>query len=272
MGFAPISSYNRTAQILTTINASNATGLTVVYQPGIVNPMDKVQSLTYYGFITSLRAMVKVKSLEEYTLPDIDGGTQRTDRYVAIRESEWGQPRYEMSIFLRTSFVPWTEVARVSIQNRPPFYQTDLLQFLTNQIAFEVANDGMIGVQFRDAGFGFPRDGDEVVLLGSVREEVTILPSEPIEATISSDSQVTVGNQTVVVLPANSSRKSASIVNTSDSGVVFVSFNAIAEVGKGIALYANGGSYEINTTNLYRGALTAISDTAGSTLAISEGT
>jgi hypothetical protein len=39
---------------------------------------------------------------------------------------------------------------------------------------------------------------------------------------------------------------------------VFINYGGMAELGKGITLMRGGGSYEINLSNLYRGAISAI--------------
>lgn len=59
------------------------------------------------------------------------------------------------------------------------------------------------------------------------------------------------------VLAANASRGYAAIVNDSDA-VVYLALGAAAVANQGIRLNANGGSYEINWTNLFRGAINGI--------------
>lgn len=73
------------------------------------------------------------------------------------------------------------------------------------------------------------------------------------------------------VLAANPDRLSAVIVNPNDFDVC-LRRGTPAVFGQGILLKANGGSYEINETNLYKGVITAIAESGKSgTLCVEEG-
>lgn len=72
-------------------------------------------------------------------------------------------------------------------------------------------------------------------------------------------SRVEVGTGTepyTTVLDANDARIHAVICNDGDC-TVYLAFGQEAEVGYGIRLSPNGGSYEINLNNLFTGAITA---------------
>jgi hypothetical protein len=49
------------------------------------------------------------------------------------------------------------------------------------------------------------------------------------------------------------------LVNTSLTDEAYINYGGMASLGQGITLMRGGGSYEINLTNLYRGAISAIS-------------
>ena len=77
-----------------------------------------------------------------------------------------------------------------------------------------------------------------------------------------------------LLLPRQAGRKYVGIVNASMTVPIFLALNNSddpnsptnqAEVGKGIWLSPNGGSYEINETNLYKGEIWAIHGDAGNT-------
>ncbi|GAI11797.1 unnamed protein product, partial [marine sediment metagenome] len=73
-----------------------------------------------------------------------------------------------------------------------------------------------------------------------------------------------------VVLLANRNRSYALLVNDSDA-VIFIWKGKIATLNRGIRLNAAGGSYEINSTNLYKGEIAAIhGDVGDKILLISE--
>lgn len=71
------------------------------------------------------------------------------------------------------------------------------------------------------------------------------------------------------VLPANPGRSYALLVNDSDS-VAYINLGGPAAANQGIRLNANGGSYEINSTNLFKGRIYAISTGATKKLMVTE--
>ena len=81
---------------------------------------------------------------------------------------------------------------------------------------------------------------------------------------------VPVTTTSATAIAANAARMSLVIVNNGASDVT-IRRAATAVAGQGIVLKANGGSYEINSTNLYKGVISCITATGTSTLAIEEG-
>jgi hypothetical protein len=72
-----------------------------------------------------------------------------------------------------------------------------------------------------------------------------------------------VGGTTLELLEENRARKYALIVNSSDVGV-WLAFGEAAVVGTGVYLAAGGGSYEIDETNLWTGAVNGIAASGSS--------
>lgn len=64
------------------------------------------------------------------------------------------------------------------------------------------------------------------------------------------------------LMPANKHRTAAFIVNFS-SETIFLALGVDAAVGAGIPLNANGGAFEINKTNLWKGSISCIHGGAG---------
>ncbi|GAI84025.1 unnamed protein product, partial [marine sediment metagenome] len=86
----------------------------------------------------------------------------------------------------------------------------------------------------------------------------------------STIAQVAVGVASTAVLAANANRIFAEFVNDS-ANVIYLALGAAAVMNRGIRLNANGGSFEIGLTNLYTGAVKAISGVAAQNLTVSEG-
>jgi len=91
------------------------------------------------------------------------------------------------------------------------------------------------------------------------------------KATSFTTSSVTVGNSSTTVLAANANRKGAVFVNDSDE-TIYLARGSTAVMNQGIRLNANGGSFEINATNLYTGVVSAICASGGKNLCVEEGT
>lgn len=73
----------------------------------------------------------------------------------------------------------------------------------------------------------------------------------------TADFSSTVDAASVLVCPANKFRTSLPFVNAS-SVVMYLSLGRPAVVGRGIFLGTPGGSYEITTANMFRGAIYVI--------------
>jgi len=84
------------------------------------------------------------------------------------------------------------------------------------------------------------------------------------EFTSVTNTAVSVGDTSTTILAANANRKYALIVNDSDTNI-YLALGAAAAVNSGIRLNANGGAFEINWANLYKGAIYGIHAAAGLT-------
>lgn len=258
--------YSRSATILRRFTSANLNQLQVLYEPGMVSPWDLLQTTRYFGFITDLRAKVSIRSIGEQDLPDLDVTSSRTERITAVRDMEWGSPRKEFAIYLETSNAPICQIARMSLVNREPYYHVNLLPYFSDNGIVNVASDARILGSVTDAGFGLLGNQDEIIIFGSVKEEVTTLPTEPRIIQMAQPHGWTVGTTSLQILPSNPHRLQATFTNRSTSGRIFLNYGTLAEVGKGICLVPNGGSYEINRTNPYQGMISAIADSANCSL------
>ena len=65
-----------------------------------------------------------------------------------------------------------------------------------------------------------------------------------------------------LVLAENRNRTAARFTNISDT-IIYLSLGSPAKVPLGIPLAANGGSFELNATNMFTGPVYAIHDAVG---------
>ena len=86
----------------------------------------------------------------------------------------------------------------------------------------------------------------------------------------STDTYATVGTASTEVLAANDFRMDAALVNDSDE-VMYLARGNDAVMNQGIRLNANGGSYNIDSTNLFKGAINAICASGGKNICVTEG-
>ena len=92
---------------------------------------------------------------------------------------------------------------------------------------------------------------------------------EPIVTMSVIETTPSVTDTSSTILAANPNRKDALIINTGTVDI-FLSRGGTAVIGRGIVLKAGGSAYEINGSNLFKGAINAIAASATSSL-VSEG-
>jgi hypothetical protein len=257
--------YSKSTNILKKLTSASSTNMIVLYEPGTVTPWDVVPTTRYYGFITDLRMKVQIKSIAESEIPQLDITSTRTERILAVRDMEWNSPRKELEIFLETSSQAQTHIATVSLLNRQPYYHVNLLPYLSDLGVFNVANDARLLARVKDAGYGLLQGTDELAVFGSVKEEVTTLPPDAKVINYCQGHSWIVHNASQQLLPSNKNRLQFTLVNRGTT-TIYLNYGQEAEIGSGIALMPNGGSYEINLSNPYEGILSAISDQANGIL------
>jgi hypothetical protein len=257
--------YSRSVNILKALGSQHGNQLIELYRPGLLTPWDRSTTKRYYGFMTDLRAKIDIQSLSEMPIPDLDVTTSRIDRMTSIRDAEWKSPRMELSILFKTSTAPLCELARVSLLNRQPYYQVNLMGYLTDNGIFALGNDASLYVRVENVGWGTLYSSDSVILFGAVKEECSVIPAAPVEISHSDSYRWEVTVQNRLLLPANPQRKHLVLINKG-SEPIYINYGLVATVEHGITLMPSGGSYELNTTNLYKGVLSAVSNGSGSIL------
>ena len=257
--------YQKSTQILGRLTWADGGDIKTIYEPGYISSFDLVASTRFYGYVTDFRCKININSLDEQELPEISIGDSRTARVNAVRDMEWRSPRKQLDILLRNpKGGGWLDVASISLLNRDPFYQVNLLQYLSDNVAFAVANDSAIGVRIVNVGYGLLGAQDDVTFWGSVKEELNVIPSRERVITHTNSHSWSVTDQSQILLPNNQERLQATFVNTGTS-IVYLNFNTAAIAGLGVALVPQGGSYEINLTNPFKGTISAVCNQGQST-------
>lgn len=163
---------------------------------------------------------------------------------------------------MKNSRVTWIPIATISLQNRIPYYQIDLMAYLTNNLTFDMGNDFVLGTRIIDAGWGKLQGTDRVTFFGSVKEEITTIPEDAEEISISQPFRWQVTTESQILLSATPERKQLTLVNNSLDRDITINYGAVAQFGREITLMRGGGLYEINKSNPYKGVISAISNGA----------
>lgn len=258
--------YSRSITILNRFDSASLGNFQTVYQTGFASPWDRLPVNRYYGFITDLRAKVRISSIPEKPLPTLDLEQSRTERLTAVRDLEWMGQRYELGLYLQSARLGPLHIASISLLNRQPYYHVNLLPYFTDNALINFASDAQLLARIENAGYGFLSGFDEVVIFGSVKEELTTLPTESREISYCQSYGLTVGTTAVQLLPTNANRLQATFTNASTANKIYLNYGTTAAQNTGIVLMPNGGSYEINETNPYKGVISAIASASGSTL------
>lgn len=266
----PLDSYARTVSIAQRFSPQTANQRIEIYQPALATVWDRTISNRFNGYITDLRLKVDITSIPESPIPNLDATTTRMERLVAVRDMEWKNPRKQLDLFLKKSNAPMIHLAAISLLNRRPYYHVPLLSFLTDSGIFSMGNDAVLYGSVTDVGFGLLLGRDELSLWGAVKEEATVLPTHGEQISFSQSFGWAIAPESSMILPANSNRLQLTLVNAGTNRI-WLSYGPLARSGQGITLMPGGGSYEINRTNPYKGAIAAISENTGSTLTGLEG-
>lgn len=112
----------------------------------------------------------------------------------------------------------------------------------------------------------YHNDGDAVVFQTDELGSQYVM--SPVATSVSIYS-VTVSSSSTQALSSSSNRVSAVFTNDSNQ-VIYLSLDGTAAMNAGIRLNPNGGSYEINATNMFRGYVYAICASGGANLCVIE--
>ncbi len=141
-----------------------------------------------------------------------------------------------------------------------------------------IASDDIGGVKFPRSKIVIGADGVNDGDVSATNPLPVLVASQPIQVTgptitWAAPTFATVTATSSVALAANSSRRGALLVNDSTQEI-FLSLRtgSPAVVGSGLRLNANGGSYEINNTNLTLDAISAIAANGSNNLTVHEAT
>jgi hypothetical protein len=257
---ADVIQYNKVKTIVKRIDPTTPAGIITIYEnSGQQNTVAGTTTISVNAFIKNLKAYAKIGSVSPVRLPNFRLEDTETEKLYKTLDIEWASARKQLNLYISDG-MSWELAGSVSLLNPAgyPYRMYDLMDLYTNNLAIELGENGKLGVQVIDVGYGGLLENDLVTIHGSYVEEIVAskLDAPLLNQCTSYDWTVT-NNQ--VILPANNSRSYCSLINAS-AVPVFISLGSPAELGKGILLSTYGSSLEIsNQTGIFKGAINAIS-------------
>lgn len=142
--------------------------------------------ISFNCFIKNLRVFASVPTLEEAALPDYALTDSATTKLTKTLDIEWKSPRKQLNLYITNTVTPtnndWLQVGSISLLNPYgyPFRVYNILDLFTDNLALELGENGKIGIQSQDVGYGLLSSQDKVTVHGSYVEEIFVsLPDLP---------------------------------------------------------------------------------------------
>lgn len=242
--------------ILSRLSATTGSAIVTLWQPKLVEASIPSISSNYSGFLNALRMRIAISSVAEQPLPSLEPEDSRAARAAALRDLEWKSPRKEIEFLMKANGQDWISLFRVSLLSREPYYAINCLEYLTKNADFLLGVDTWLGCRIRDAGYGLLAQADEVVIWGSVLEQVYVTPQPVYRRASSRPFSVPVGNISTLLRAANLLRRGATIINSHPTSRLWLAIDAPAQVGSGLVLNPGGSALEVE--ELEKGAIYAI--------------
>lgn len=234
-------SYNIVKTIRKQVTSADADNIITLFDNSAISQPSRI---SLNGFVKNLKAFSIISSLAEINLPVFEVEDSESQKLFKTLDIEFNSPRKQLDLFIGDSN-DWSQVGSISLLNPSgyPYRMYNLLDFYTDGLAVELGEDGRIGVQVADVGYGFLSGTDTVTIHGSYLQEYVLSTVETQTSTTVSSSAVVSTTNTSVLLAANPDRVGATIFNDSTTDLR-IDFNESA-VTPGAVPVSAGAYYEV---------------------------
>lgn len=250
-----ISTFNKAKTIAKSLDGNTGQGIIPLFGSLLIGNYPG-QVISHNVFIKNLKAHAKIGSLSPVKLPNFTLEDSETDKLYKTLDIEWNSPRKQLNLFISNNEqANWHQVGAISLLNPAgyPYRIYNLMDLITPNLAIELGDNGTIGIQIQDVGFGLLQTGDNVTIHGSYIQEI-ILDTGDAVIQSSNDFQVQVKTESTIILAANTSRKYLAITNNGNNPI-YINLASTARLNYGIYLTPSG-SFELDKN--YFGAISAI--------------
>jgi hypothetical protein len=249
-----ISTFNKAKTIVKSLDS--VTGQTII--PIFSNTLSgnyPGQIISVNAFVKNLKAHAKIGSLAPVKLPNFTLEDSETDKLYKTLDIEWGSARKQLNLFISDNQTDWYQVGAISLLNPSgyPYRIYNLMDLITDNLAIELGENGRIGVQIQDVGYGALQTGDSVTIHGSYVQEIALsLSSATIQTT--NDFEELVDTESTIILAANPLRKYVAFTNNGENSI-YLNLSETATIRQGIYL-TPAGSFDFDKP--YFGAISGI--------------
>lgn len=254
--------YNKVLTIAKKIDSTSPTGIIPLITTSTAGITGTGQILSVNAFIKNLKAYAQIKSLAPVNLPNISIEDSETERLYKVLDVEWQSPRYQLNLYISDNATDWHLTGGISLLNPSgyPYRVYNLMDLYTDNLAIELGENGRVGVQVQDVGYGLLKTNDLITVHGSYILEITTDDTNSYINPITNSQSINqaVNQQSKVVVPAAPSRKYVLLTNIGSS-LVYLNFDQTAFVNQGIPLQP-GGAFDFSINDAaYLGDISAIS-------------
>ncbi|MBW4568051.1 MAG: hypothetical protein KME31_08510 [Tolypothrix carrinoi HA7290-LM1] len=249
-----ISTFNKAKTIVKSLDSATGQAVIPIFSNTLTGSYPG-QIISVNAFVKNLKAHAKISSLAPVKLPNFQLEDSETDKLYKTLDIEWGSARKQLNLYISDNQTDWYQVGAISLLNPSgyPYRIYNLMDLITDNLAIELGENGRIGVQIQDVGYGALQTGDSVTIHGSYVQEIVVDSNATIQNTIDFEELVDV--ESTIILEANSLRKYLAITNNGNHSI-YLNLGDTATLGKGIYL-TPAGSFDLDKP--YLGAISAIS-------------
>lgn len=253
--------FNKCRTISKKLDAATGGNIVPIFTNTTVGITSSTQILSANAFVKNLKAYAKIDSLPPIKLPNFKLEDSETDKLYKTLDIEWNSARKQLNLYISDNPNDWFLIGAISLLNPSgyPYRMYNLMDLYTDNLAIELGENGRIGVQITDVGYGLLQGSDTLTIHGSYLQEIAIEDDllQPKMITNTNNFTKLISNTSGVILQSMPTRKYVVLVNNSTTGI-FINLGDMATINKGIYLAPNG-TYEFNTIDVpYYGQISAI--------------